>query len=534
MINNMYIITDKKWVRLFFFTTLLVGSFNFLGQSLSFSYVQGYFGVTAQDAAWLLRGFQSGTIITGIAGLVFIKWIGNRHLFIGAVLLLLTATACSFWATTFNVLLVARIAAGIANGFVIAVSTQMYLSTYDGKKKRLGALFSVAANIGGICLGILCNSLFTEDYGWQFNYYLSVPILVYILVFSFFIVPNAQKNEEVEEDWISLIPFTILIVSVFFVVLFREQYQGLSHLKILVSAILVVVSAAVLLIRGFVHKKPLFDTRLLQYPGFIIALVISFFSGAAFIFNISLLAKLLGGILQMPIRDVFHFMDFLCLIVFVSLIATLILIVRKFNPYWLMIAGLLAVAYTAFALSKLNPGFSFGSIITPSVIGMTGAGIVATTVIMIAVKSVPQHQVGKVTNFRSVAFTMGIALTATDLGRLLDLERVRNFNLMIRYTDPGNPLLQERLNGLKALYMANGYDANEAYDAALKGITGMVKLQSFFLGLSELLFIGSVVALTLAAVVLTLWVVRNHRMLLHFITFKHAPDEKLQPEAGKA
>jgi len=42
-----------------------------MGQSVSFGYVQNYFGVTGQDATWLLRGFQAGTIITGIAGLVF-------------------------------------------------------------------------------------------------------------------------------------------------------------------------------------------------------------------------------------------------------------------------------------------------------------------------------------------------------------------------------------------------------------------------------------------------------------------------------
>src|SRR6185295_13468060 len=123
----MHIITDKFWVRSFFFTALLTGSFNFMGQSLSFSYVQSYFGVTSQDATWLLRGFQSGTIITGIAGLVFIKWLGNRSLFIGATLLLLIATVFSFTASAFNILLVSRIAAGIANGFMMAVSTQMFL-----------------------------------------------------------------------------------------------------------------------------------------------------------------------------------------------------------------------------------------------------------------------------------------------------------------------------------------------------------------------------------------------------------------------
>ena len=74
----MPLVTDKFWIRVYFFFVLLMCSFNYFGQSLSFAYVQGYFGVSFQDANWLLRGFHAGTIITGIAGLVFIKWLGNR------------------------------------------------------------------------------------------------------------------------------------------------------------------------------------------------------------------------------------------------------------------------------------------------------------------------------------------------------------------------------------------------------------------------------------------------------------------------
>lgn len=520
-------------MRFFFFTALLVGSFNFIGQSLSFSYVQGYFGVTLQDANWLLRGFQSGTIITSIAGLVFIKWIGNRNLFIGAVLFFLIASSFSFTATAFNILLVSRIAAGIANGFMIAVSTQMFLSTFEGKTKVIGSLYTVGANIGGMCLGILTNSLFTEDYGWQFNYFLSVPALVMILLFSFFFVPSSQRNEEIEEDWISVIPFSILVVSLFFLVLFREQYHGISNIKILITAILAVVSAVIILIRGIVHKKPLFDTRLLQYPEFVVAIIVSYLTGAAFVFNVAMLTKLLGGILQMPTQDVFHFLNFLFLVVFVVLILTFILLVKKISAYWLMITGLVAIAYTAFSLSRLNPEFSLDNVITPSLVGIAGAGIVATAVIVLAVKSVPQQQMGKVANFRSVAFTLGIALTATDLTRLLNFERVRNFNLMIDYTDTGNPLLQERLNGLQSFYKGNGLDTDEAYQAAVNGITGMVNLQSFFLSMSEILFIGCIVSLVLAAIIFVLWMTRNYKMLFHFINFKKPVNENLQPETRK-
>ena len=525
----MRLITDKFWIRFFFFAALLVAGFNFLGQSLSFGYVQGYFGVTAKDANWLLRGFQSGTIITSIAGLVFIKWLGNRNLFIGSLVFFLMATFFSFTARQFNILLVSRIAAGFANGFIMAVSAQIFLSTFEGKARIIGSLYTVAANICGMCLGILCNSLFTEDYGWQFNYFLSGPIVVLMLIISFFIVTPVQTKEEIEEDWISVIPFSILIISLFFLVLFREQYQGIENLKIVTASIIAVVAAAVLLIRGSLHKKPLFDTRLLQYPEFIVALIISYFAGAAFVFNVSILAKLMGGILQMPLKDVFHFINFLFLVVFIMLIITFILLVKKANAHWLMIAGLLSIAYSAFTLSRLHPEFSLENIITPSLIGLAGAGMVATCVIVIAIKSVPPQQAGKVANFRSVAFTLGIALTATDLGRLLNFESVRNFNLMVRYTDEGNPLLQERINMLQSLYKSNGLDADQAYQAAVNGVTGMVNLQSFFLSMSEILRIGCLFCLALAFIVFILWLTRNiHRLPFLFNNKKPLHEDPTQ------
>ena len=529
----MQLVSDKFWVRFFFFFVLLMCSFNFFGQSLSFAFVQGYFGVSFWDANWLLRGFHAGTIITGIAGLVFIKWLGNRWLFIGAALLFLIATIVSFKATDFTTLLSSRIAAGIANGFMIAVSTQLFLATYPGKEKVIGALFTVAANIGGLSVGLLANGAFTEDFGWQFTYYLSLPALLFVIIAAFFFVPVSERHQEIEEDWISLIPFSILIISILFAFMYRQQYQGISHPKILVSLIIILISAAVLLIRGAVHKKPLFDTRLLQYPAFSISIIISFLTGALFVFTLAMLSKMLGGILQMPLEDIFHFINFLALVIFISLIISFILIVKKISAYWIMITGLCCIAFSAYSLSLLNTEFSFNNIITPSLVGMMGAGMVALSVVIIAIKGVPQHQIGKVANFRSVAFLMGIAIAAVDIGRILDFGRVRNFNAMLRYTDPSNAQFMERFNALQSFYSGKGYDADAAYQAAVNGVTGMIKLQAFFKSMSQVFQIAVVVCLVLAAVIFVLWILQNYRMLIDFFTFKNKTNENAKAVSPK-
>ena len=529
----MRLVTDKFWVRFYFFCVLLMCSFNYLGQSVSFAYVQGYFGVSFQDANWLLRGFHAGTIITGIAGLVFIKWLGNRWLFIGSALFFLIATVFSFTAKDFTTLLTSRIAAGIANGFMLAVATQLFLSTYAGKEKMVGAMFTVAANIAGLSVSMLANSAFNEDLGWQFNYYLSLPVLLFVMIAAFFFVPVSEKNEEIEEDWISLIPFSVLIISILFVFMYRQQYQGISHPKILVSLIIMIISATVLLIRGAIHKKPLFDTRLLQYPAFSVTIIISFLSGALFVFTLTMLAKMLGGILQMPMKDIFHFINFLALIIFISLVVSFILIVKKISAYWIMITGLFCIAFTAYEFSRLNTEFSFNNIVSPSLVGMMGAGMVALSVIVIAIKAVPPNHAGKVANFRSVAFLMGIAITAVDIGRILDFGRVRNFNTMLRYADPSNAPFMERFNALQSFYASKGYDPDAAYQAAVNGMTGMIKLQAFFKSMSQVFQSAVVVCFVLIAVIFVLWVLQNYRMLIDFFTFKNKTNENAKAVSPK-
>ena len=104
---------------------------------------------------------------------------------------------------------------------------------------------------------------------------------------------------------------------------------------------------------------------------------------------------------------------------------------------------------------------------------------------------------------------------------------------MINYTDEGNPLVQQRLNMLLSLYKSNGLDADQAYQAAVNGLTGMVNLQSFFLSMSEILWIGCVLSLVLALVVFILWITRNYTLLFNLFNFKKTVHETPPPQTGK-
>lgn len=104
---------------------------------------------------------------------------------------------------------------------------------------------------------------------------------------------------------------------------------------------------------------------------------------------------------------------------------------------------------------------------------------------------------------------------------------------MLRYADPSDEQFMERFNGLKSFYMSKGYDADSAYQAAVNGMTGMIKLQAFFKGISDLFQVAIIFSIVLIVIVFMLWVFKNHRMLIDFFTFKNKANENAETVSPK-
>lgn len=508
--------------RIYFFLILIICYFNYMGQSVAFSYVRSQFGVSSEDALWLLRGFHAAAIITSIVGIVIIKWVGNKWLFICSAFIFLIATIISIYTNSFSILLCARITAGFANGFMQAVAGLLFIATYQGKEKPLGSIISLAATIVGICLSLAINSSFLEDFGWRFTYVLSVPIMSTVFLSAFFFIPVREQKESIEVDWLSIFPFAILIFSMLYTVMYWDAFGGLSSIYITSSISIFIISATILFIRGFTHTNPIFDTTLFKYPSFIAAFFISFLSGVVFVFNFNMIAKLLGGILQMSFSDILVFISLLALLLFVSILLGVILLAKKVNAFWMMIAGLLCIAFACNQFSQLNTQFYINNIITPSLVCMLGAAFIALSVIIVAMKSVPPEKIAKVGNFRSVLFLLGIAIAAVDLTRIIDYRRVANFNAMIRYTNAGDSVFNQRLSGFKAFYLSKGYDPDSAYQAAIKAMTGTFQLQAFFKGMMQTFHIASIICIAFACLIFLLWLINNLQWIANKFQIQHS------------
>ena len=516
--------TGLFFLRFYLCFILALSFFNYISPGVSFTYVQSYFGESFSDAFWLLRGFQLCNLVTGLIALVVFKWIGNRPMFLGSLIILTIATTASWFVNDFSQLLPLRILSGLSNGMVSGCALIMLMSTFPPEKKGIGTLLNVAAVFTGICLGTMVTSWFTQDYGWKFNYILSAPALLVALILGFILVKSLPKTQQVDEDWQSIFWFSLFLTGVIFAAVYYEEFEGMDSSGFIIALSAGLLSGLVFFIRSLVHQKPLLHASLLLYPKFFIATIVVFLGGFHFVGVLKMMAQLLGGILKMPLDDVLSFLAVLVLFALLIIILVIVLVKQGFKPWLIMMTSLVLVAYSSYRFSKLADNFSFEVTLTPGFVGVIGAGGLLIGSLLYAIMQVPPQQATKVSAFNSVIFGLGCALSSSFLTVHVDLERVRQVNYLREYTDEGNPLVQERLSSQEALFMMNGYSPEEASAAADSGLQGSIKKQGFFKSLTQTYYMIFIVAILLMILLL----------LVEFILSFRKDQVPVAPAAGSA
>ncbi len=102
---------------------------------------------------------------------------GRRRMFmLGLVLLILASLACG-WAPSAGVLLAARAAQGISAGLLVPAALSLVTNTFPAADERNKALAAWSAVGGaGATAGLLLGGLITISLGWQWIFFINVPV----------------------------------------------------------------------------------------------------------------------------------------------------------------------------------------------------------------------------------------------------------------------------------------------------------------------------------------------------------------------
>ncbi|WP_310550974.1 DHA2 family efflux MFS transporter permease subunit [Paenibacillus glufosinatiresistens] len=252
-----------------------VGLFSETALNIALGDLGHIFEVNATVIQWLATAyFLTLGILVPVTGILMQK-LTTRQMFITAVVLMLGGTVLAALAPVFPVLLAGRViqAAGLAINLPL---TQNVIFTIFPPAKR-GAAMGIMGLVmlAGPALGPTIAGLILDTLSWNWIFWVTVPFLLFSLVFGLKYVPNLHEVREVRVDALSIVLSTLGFGGLVYGVSIAGE-KGWGGAGVVLALILGILGLLLFTVRQLKMKTPMLNLKAFQYPMFVVGVVMGF------------------------------------------------------------------------------------------------------------------------------------------------------------------------------------------------------------------------------------------------------------------
>ncbi|MBA2943887.1 MFS transporter [Paenibacillus sp. CGMCC 1.16610] len=371
------------------------------------------FAISLKTAAWVMNAYTMTVAILLIFMGKLADLYGKKRLFsLGLILFMVSSLLCAF-APNASLLIAARTLQGISGAMAIPASMSLVRSIVP--KEKVGAAMGIWSAVGAlaIAIGPSLGGLITGALGWQWVFYMNVPVVL----FALFLQRNALKSYQDhllpgKLDWWGTL---LLSLGLF---CFINGFLQVTDSGWLSQGVMWQIAIAVITMCGFVwiqskRANPLLD--------------LTIFSNRQYLAG--LLSNTLGGLLLMGtmmisplfLTRIFHFSTLKASILMTPLSVSLLLIAPFIGKLIDKIGSRipLTIGYGITILSFLLLGTvhlqsSIRMFVVSLALAGIGIGILAIASLTLSTISIPEEQLniasGTFAMFRNLGGALGIAL----------------------------------------------------------------------------------------------------------------------------
>jgi DHA2 family lincomycin resistance protein-like MFS transporter len=394
-----------------------VGLFSETALNIALGALSSVFNVNATTVGWLATGyFLTLGILIPVTGILMQKFT-TRQMFITAVSLLLIGTIFAAAAPIFGVLLAGRIiqAAGLAISLPL---TQNVIFTIFPPNKRGGAMGLMGlVMLSGPTLGPTLAGLILDSLSWHWIFLVTVPFLLFSLIFGIKYLPNVNEIRKVSIDVLSVILSTIGFGGIVYGFSVSGEV-GWTSTAVLGSIIIGFVALIIFVIRQTKMENPMMNLKAFHSPLFVLGVIMSFIT----FFNMLSMLVILPMYMQMALL-VAAFTTGLILLPGSLLNCVLAPIIGglfdKYGPKVVITPGTILVAIGYGLYSQFGTDTAIWVIVVTHIVMMLGIGAVLASVQTNTLNSLPKQYypdgIAITQTIQQVAGAIGIAVMVSVL-----------------------------------------------------------------------------------------------------------------------
>lgn len=394
-----------------------VGLFSETALNIALGDLGQIFNVDATTIGWLATGyFLTLGILVPVTGILMQKFT-TRQMFLTSISLSLIGTIIAASAPTFSVLLAARIiqAAGLAINLPL---TQNVIFTIFPPNKR-GAAMGIMGLVmlAGPALGPTIAGLILDTLSWHWIFWVTVPFLLFSLIFGIKYLPNVNEVRKVSIDTLSVILSTIGFGGIVYGVSVSGE-AGWTSPTVMGTIIIGVAALIIFSIRQTKMENPMLNLRAFTHPLFVLGVIMSFIT----FFNMLSMLVILPMYMQMALVMAAFTTGLILLpgsLLNCILAPTIGQLFDKYGPKAVITPGTILVAIGYGLYSQFGTDTAVWMIVVTHIVMMLGIGAVLASVQTNTLNSLPRRYypdgIAITQTIQQVAGAIGIAVMVSIL-----------------------------------------------------------------------------------------------------------------------
>ncbi len=448
--------------------------------------MSGNLGVNIEDVAWVVTSYAIANVVVIPMTGFFQRYFGRKNYFMASIALFTLASLFCGYADDLWTLVAFRFLQGIGGGALLSVSQGILFDTFSiNQRPMASAIFGIGVVLGPT-FGPTLGGIIVDNYHWSWMFFINIPVGILALILSNIFIEKKEDEIKIDrskikidglgiglligwvaplqyvlergaaDDWFedsTITVFTIIAVVCFILFVWWElrspnpvvDLRVLKNRNLAIGTILIVIIGFGLFSSVFMY--PLFAQRIAGYTATLTGSLL--IPGAGFmVFLFPLVGKMLTN--GVPPR----------LMVFLGYIG--------FFLFCMMMTQLNADAYPWIFVSAL--------MVRGIAMAMTNIPLINTSVSTLTPQQMPMG-IALNNMSRQLGGAMGIAV----LNTFIHNRSAQHRTDLVANVVAGQPLTDERLNGIANSLMGKGINALDAAKAAMANVEAVIAKQSLML-----------------------------------------------------
>jgi len=392
-----------------------------------------------QDLQWVVNAYALTLAAFLLTAGALADLLGRRRVFVaGLIVFTISSAACGLSSTPLALNL-ARAVQGIGGAMMFATSLALIAQAFRGRER--GVAFGIYGGVIGaaVAVGPVIGGVITAGIGWEWIFFVNVPIGVAAVVLTLSQVAESRDPEATGVDWVGLVTFSGSLFLLVFA-LIKGNEDGWGSTRILSYLVGSAILLAVFLIAERRQRRPMLDLTLFRRPAFAGASIVAFAISASMFSMFLYLTLYIQDVLGYgPLQAGLRFLP-VTLLSFVVAPISGRLSVRV--PMRLLLgAGLLLVSAGLLAMSVVDARSGWTTLIPGFVLAGAGIGMINPPLASTAIGVVPVARSGMASGINNTFRQVGIATGIAALGAVFQHEVTHKTSAALAATTPGREVL---------------------------------------------------------------------------------------------